>query len=99
MYASIRRYRTDSGSADEIIRQANEGFVPIIRQAPGFRAYYIVDAGGGVVTTISIFEDQEGAEESTRMAAAFVNENLAPLLPNPPEVTAGEVASVALAAS
>lgn len=36
-------------------------------------------------------QDKAGAEESNRRAAAVVRESLAPLLPNPPEVTAGEV--------
>ena len=39
----------------------------------------------------SVFEDQDCAEKSTAKAADFVQENLEPLLPNPPQVTAGEV--------
>jgi hypothetical protein len=69
----------------------NEGFVPLISQVPGFLAYYWVDAGGSVMVSTSIFEDQAGAEESNRRAADYVRENLAVLLPNPPQITAGEV--------
>ncbi len=54
-------------------------------------AYYVVDAGAGEIATVSVFEDQAGAEESVRMAADFIRQNLAALLPNPPEITAGEV--------
>jgi hypothetical protein len=39
----------------------------------------------------SVFEDQSGAEESNRRAADYVRQNLAQLLPNPPQITAGEV--------
>ncbi|MDH3669564.1 MAG: hypothetical protein OES46_00160 [Gammaproteobacteria bacterium] len=91
MYASIRRYKVDSGTEAEIARRANEGFVPIISKASGFVAYYIVNAGNGIVASVSIFQDQAGADESTAMAAAWVKESLASLLPNPPEITAGEV--------
>jgi hypothetical protein len=49
MYASIRRYKMDPGSVDELMRRVNEGFVPIISKGPGFLAYYAVNAGGGVV--------------------------------------------------
>ncbi|WP_344320431.1 hypothetical protein [Streptomyces macrosporus] len=39
----------------------------------------------------SVFQDRAGAEESTDRAADFVRDRLASLLPNPPQVTAGEV--------
>jgi hypothetical protein len=64
---------------------------PLLREVPGFRAYCALDAGGGVIVSISVFQDQAGSEESTKRAADYVRENLASLLPNPPQVTAGEV--------
>lgn len=75
----------------EVGRQVREGFVPLVRHVPGFVAYYWVDAGDGVLISTSVFEDRAGADESTRIAADFVREHLASLLPNPPEVMAGEV--------
>ncbi len=91
MHVAIRRYQMDPASFDEVNRQVNEGFIPIIKDADGFLAYYVVDAGAGEIATVSLFEDQAGAEESVRMAADFIRQNLATLLPNPPEITAGEV--------
>lgn len=91
MYASVRRYEMDPGSVDELMRRVEEGFVPIVSRAPGFIAYYALDVGDGVVASINVFEDQAGAEESDRRAADWVKENVASLLPNPPQVTAGEV--------
>ena len=100
MYATVRRYEgvTD---AEEAGRRVSEGFVSILREMPGFVAYYWVDAGDGVMVstsifedeeaTAAIFEDQEGVEESNRRAAEWVRENLAELLPNPPQITAGKV--------
>ncbi|WP_307795598.1 hypothetical protein [Actinacidiphila acididurans] len=72
-------------------RRVDEGFVPLLRQVPGFVAYYWVDAGGGVMVSTSVFEDRSGADESVRRAADFVRDTLGPLLPNPPQVTAGQV--------
>ena len=92
MYASIRRYQVDPDSVDEVVRQAEEGFVPIVSGAPGFNAYYLVNAGDGVVASISLFEDQAGAEESNKLAADWVKDTLAALVTGPPEITAGEVA-------
>ena len=54
-------------------------------------AYYALNTGAGEIATVSVFEDQAGADESIRMAADWVRQNLAALLPNPPEITAGEV--------
>jgi hypothetical protein len=90
MYAAVRRYEgvTDPAEAG---RRVKEGFVPLLRQVPGFVAYYWIDTGDGVMVSTSVFEDQTGAEESIQRAADFVRENLASLLPNPPQVVAGEV--------
>ncbi|MFK0155267.1 hypothetical protein ACIQVL_08250 [Streptomyces sp. NPDC090499] len=90
MYAVVRRYEgvTDPGEAG---RRVAEGFVPLLRQVPGFVAYYWVDAGDGVMLSTSVYDDQAGAEESVRRAADFVRDQLASLLPHPPQVTAGQV--------
>ena len=90
MYASIRRYKVSPGAAAEIAQRVNQGFVPIISKALGFIAYYLVDAGNDVVATVSVFQDQAGAEESNRMAADWVKKNIASLL-SAPEITAGAV--------
>jgi hypothetical protein len=92
MYASIRRYKLNPGAnVAALSRQVHEGFTPIISKAPGFMAYYLVDAGSGVVASISVFQDQAGAEESNRMAADWVRQNLASQIAGPPEITAGAV--------
>jgi hypothetical protein len=95
MYTVVRRYDgvTDPAEAG---RRVREGFIQLIREVPGFVAYYWVDAGGGVMVSTSVFENQAGAEESTKRAADFVRENLASLLPNPPQVTAGEVVATTM---
>jgi len=91
MYASIRRYKSSPGGAAELARRVNQGFVPIISKAPGFVAYYVVDAGNDVVASVSVFQDQAGAEESNRMAADWVKDNIAALVTGAPEITAGAV--------
>lgn len=90
MYAVVRRYDgvTDPAEAG---RRVKEEFVPILRDVSGFVAYYWVNTGAGVMVSTSVFQDQAGEEESTKRAADFVRANLASLLPNPPQVTAGEV--------
>ena len=90
MYAVVRRFEgvTDT---QEVARIVKEGFVPIISEMPGFVAYYWVDAGDGVIVSTSVFEHKDAEEQSNFEAGEFVQEHLAPLLPNRPQVTAGEV--------
>jgi hypothetical protein len=90
MYLSVRRYEGALDSA-EVTRRVRDGFLPIISEIEGFVAYYLIDAGGGVIVSTSVFRDQAGAELSNATAADWVRENLAPLLPNPPQITAGNV--------
>ncbi|WP_329321527.1 MULTISPECIES: hypothetical protein [unclassified Streptomyces] len=94
MYAAVRRYEGVTDSA-EAARLVNDGFVALMRQVSGFVAYYWIDTGGGVMVSTSVFQDQAGAEESISRAADFVRDNLAALLPNPPQVMAGEVVASA----
>jgi hypothetical protein len=65
--------------------------VLIISQMPGFVAYYCVDAGDGVMVSTSVFEHKDAEEQSTFVAGEFVVEDLGPLSPNRPQITAGEV--------
>jgi hypothetical protein len=90
MYATVRRYE---GVTDprEAVRRVKESFVPLISQLPGFMAYYWVDAGGGVMISTSVFQDQASEQDSNRKAADWVRQNAAKLYPNAPQITAGEV--------
>ncbi len=92
MYTSIRRYEGLSpGTIEEITKLVKEEFVPIVSAGAGFIGYHLVDAGDGVMATISLFETEAAAEESNKAAASWVKETLSALLPNSPQITAGEV--------
>jgi hypothetical protein len=90
-WITVRRYEGIS-DPDEVLKRAREGFIPLITAHRGFVAYYYVDdSEDGVLFSVSIFEDRADEEDSNRLAADFVKENLAELLPNPPLITAGHV--------
>ena len=90
MYATIRSY-SGSGLADALATRESD-IRQVITTIDGFRAYYLVRTTDGNAVTISVFDGQAGAEESTRAAAAWVGENLADLAVSLPQVTTGEVA-------
>jgi hypothetical protein len=91
MYATVRRYDGVTNPR-EAAKRVNEGFVPLISQLPGFVAYYWADAGSGVMISTSVFQDQASAKESDRKAEDWVRQNnMASVMPNPPQITAGEL--------
>jgi hypothetical protein len=90
MYCTVRRY-AGVPNPSAAARQVKESFVPLIYQIPGFVAYYWVDAGGGVMVSTSVFQNKAGADESNRKATEWIRDDRASLLPNPAQVTAGEV--------
>jgi hypothetical protein len=88
MHTVIRRYQ-GVVNVEEVSRRAVEEFAPQLREMPGFQGYWAVDAGGGVLATITVFESEEAAVDSTAAAATWVQENIPNLVPNAPQVTAG----------
>jgi hypothetical protein len=90
MFAAIRYYRTTSDSVDEVVRQIKEVFVPVIRDTTGFVAYFVLTPRQDEIVSVSVFEDQRGAEESNKKAEEWVRQNLSELLPAP-EFAAGQV--------
>jgi hypothetical protein len=90
-YGVIRRYQVDPKNVDKIVALAKSGFLPLVTHLPGFASYSLLDAANGTLVTISGFTSSSGADESTKAAASYIKEHLAPLVPNAPEVTSGEV--------
>ena len=90
MYVAVRRYEGVRDS-QKVAQLVEEDYVPVISEMPGFVAYCCVDAGDGVMVSTSVFEHKDAEEQSTFRAGEFVEEHEAPLMPNPPQVTAGEV--------
>jgi hypothetical protein len=91
MYAAIRRGKANPGSLNELARRIQDGMVPTIRNLPGFVAYTFVNLGNDEGIGINVFETQEAAAESNRLAADWVRQNLADIMPGPPETSEGEV--------
>ena len=96
MYAAVRRYEGITDDA-EAARLVGETFVPLLQGVPGFLAYYWIDAGDGVMASLSLFENQDGADKSVEIAHAWIVENAPTLFPNPPRVTEGLVVESATA--
>lgn len=95
MHTVIRRYEGADDST-EVARRAVEEFGPMLRERPGFQGYYVVDAGDGVLATITVFDTEEAAVETTAAAREWVRENIPELAEIPPQVTSGSTAGVSM---
>jgi hypothetical protein len=93
MFATIRHYESvDAGRTSELVKKVDEGLVPSLSELPGFRGYYLVDAGEGVLTSIGLFDTPAHADESTDVASKWIGaEQLHTALPKPPKITRGEI--------
>jgi hypothetical protein len=93
MFATIRRYEAiDQARTNELVKKADETLVPSLSELPGFSGYYLIEAGNGVMSSISFFDTSAQADESTHLASTWVREQkLETALPNPPKITNGEV--------
>jgi heme-degrading monooxygenase HmoA len=76
MFASIKRYRLQRGSMEELARRVDEGFAEEIGRQPGFVAYEFIDCRDGEIMTLSVFREVEQAEASRALAQRWTAENL-----------------------
>jgi len=83
-YAAIRRYKTNEDISLEEIRAALDSLLPLIRER--VMAFYVLDAGDGAFATISIYEDEEKVETTTRVIAEWLKQYLASSLVSQEEV-------------
>jgi heme-degrading monooxygenase HmoA len=91
MYATVRKYAGPEAFGEELVKRQDE-VRSVIQGISGFQAYYLLRTDQGGAVTISVFDDQAGAEESTRAAAEWIRTNLPDMGVSPPEVSTGEVA-------
>ena len=89
VYASVRRYANHPELADTLAARAQE-IRELISGISGFNGYYLIRSGNDTVS-ISVFEDESGANESNQVAKSWIAENLPDLALDPPEIFAGEV--------
>ncbi len=89
MFAAIRTYGVTD--VDEFSELVKDGFLPIVESVPGFVAYYVVAAGDGVASSITICEDKAGVDESTSREAAWIEEHALDFIQSGPAVVTGAV--------
>ncbi len=90
MFVVIRRYAAGA-RASEVAWRVGEGLVPILTKQPGFRAYYCFVGEDGRPVSVSIVDSRAAAVAANERAREWVAANMADLIPDPPEITMGEM--------
>ena len=90
MYVVIRKF-TRIRSVHDAARRAESGIGQLLKQSPGFRGYYVFDAGGGSGGSVTFFDSQSSADAANEKALNWIRASLADLIDGEPEIIAGEV--------
>ena len=91
MFTIIRKFTLTRGAAKEVTRRVEDSFVPLLRDLPGFRAYYLLDGGPDVLISIRVFDSADEALASNEIAANWLRNNVLEFTKGMPEVMAGNV--------
>jgi heme-degrading monooxygenase HmoA len=90
MYVVIRSYSGEAASEIfDLIEERFEEFKGLVSQVPGFVSYTAFRGHGGG-TAVTVCEDKEGTDQSTKVAARWVLENITQT-PPVPQIEEGSV--------
>jgi hypothetical protein len=90
MYVVIRKF-SRMQTVHEAARRAETGIGELMKQSPGFRGYYIFDAGNGVAGSVTLFDTQEAAMAANEKALAWIEASLTDFVAGEPEIITGEI--------
>ncbi len=77
MFASVRRYRLESGSIDDLLHLVDTDFAESVQEMDGFLEYQVLECGNGEIITITTFKDRRSAEASMEVSADWIRDTLA----------------------
>jgi len=90
MYVVIRRTKL-AGFPERAVQQVRDHIVPMVQGRPGFRGYCgFVTEQGDAAYSVSIFDDKDTAMDAHRHVRQWIVANMRDLMPEEPEVVAGE---------
>jgi hypothetical protein len=58
------------------LQRAETGIGQVMKKPPGFRGYYVFDAGNGVAGSVTLFDTRRAAAEANEKALAWIRESL-----------------------
>jgi hypothetical protein len=90
MYVTLRRYIDKGGLLGKLVPPVRGRFVPLLKQAPGFRGYCASASEDGHVVSVSVFEDRSSADAANDEARRWVGSDLRVCTRNNPTICVGD---------
>jgi hypothetical protein len=90
VFVSVRKYRLKRGATAVWSDRVRDGFLPIVRQMPGFRGYHLIDGGPDILIAVTMFDHRDQALLSNQAAAEWVRNNVLEFTVGLPEVMGGD---------
>jgi len=80
VYARAGFYTTKPGTLDDVLKKAEAELVPMNRQQPGFRSYFLIRTGPDSVVSVTSWESKEQADAAAERLSAWVRQEMGPSL-------------------
>jgi hypothetical protein len=90
MHAAVFRYDGVARSTEELL-PVGRRVAAVLGQVPGFVTHVLLDAGGGVLLSVSIFDTAADLEVAERLITQPSGDSPTIAWPPPTRLTAGEV--------
>lgn len=90
-YGTVRRWQLQPGKMTEALGLLRRELLPLLSSTPGFVSVAVVESGTDEFLSVAAWRDRASAEEATRHATAFLQQNALHLVVGPPERLEGEI--------
>ena len=90
VHVTVRKCADKAALLGGLVPPVRDGFVPLLRRAPGFKGYCAFASEDGHVVSVTVFDDREGATRANEQPRGWVASTLRDSMPDPPEALAGE---------
>lgn len=75
MYTVIRKYNMFPMTVEDFSKDVQDNLLPILRQMPGFRAYYLLESGANEAVVVSTFDSLADAKVAARLTMDWVGKH------------------------
>ena len=90
MYGTVRRYRVRLGTVPQAVKYVRGSLLPLLRQIPGFTAYYLFNAENNTLASVIIYQTAGGANAANHVASRWFRSDWPSFQLMPPEMAVAE---------
>src|SRR5260370_3643272 len=91
MHGTVRRYRVTIGTVPKAVKYVRGNLLPLLRQIPGFTAFYLFNAENNTLASVMIYRTPDGAEAANHLASSWFRSDWPSFQLMPPEMAVAEI--------